>query len=186
MAGRIRVTLDGVGKLGPQLRNRATLFNDKRSAAVRSAAEQAKIEIETLGREDIKAGGNFGSPRWQQGFQATVAGQSEDLKITVTHDVPYWKVFEFGATIKGNPLLWIPISGSQAAERGVRARDFGQPLFRVNRKKGGAPLLMSEGGKAQYFGKESVRIPKKWHLRQIIRDVARQMNEFYKKAMSNG
>lgn len=186
MAGSIKIKMDGVGKLGPQLKNRATLFDQRRVSAIQAAAQEAKTQIELLGREDIRAGGNFGTPRWQNGFQAKVSFVSQsDLNIRVTHDVSYWKVFELGATIKGKPLLWIPMSGSEAESRKVSARDFGQPLFRVNRKKGGAPLLMSAGGKVQYFGKESVRIPKKWHLRQIVRDVARQMNAFYKKAMSN-
>jgi hypothetical protein len=187
MAGSIRIKMDGVGKLGPILKNRATLFNQKRVTALQTAAQQVKTEIETLGREDIRAGGNFGSARWQDGFQAKVSFESQsNINIRVTHSVSFWSVFEKGAVIKGKPLLWIPMRGSEAAARGVSARDFGQPLFRVNRKNGGAPLLMAKGGKVEYFGKESVRIPKKWHLRQIVRTVARQMNEFYKRAMING
>lgn len=185
MAGSIKIRMDGVGQLGPQLRNRATLFDQKRVSAIQAAAQEAKVQIETLGREDIRAGGNFGSPRWQNGFQAKVSFVSQsDLNIRVTHDVPYWSVFETGKVIHGKPLLWIPMRGSDAAKLGVRAREFPEPLFRVNRKKGGAPLLMSKGGKVQYFGKDSVKIPKKWHLRQIVRDVARQLNTFYKRAMN--
>jgi hypothetical protein len=135
----------------------------------------------------LAAGGNFSSRRWQQGFRAKISfGSRQDLKIRVTHDVPYWKVFEDGATIRGNPLLWIPMRGSEAAARGVRARDFGQPLFRVDRKAGGAPLLMSSGGHVQYFGKESVRIPKKWSLRAVVRGVARRMGQLYREAMRRG
>jgi hypothetical protein len=187
MAGKVLIKMGGVGKLGPQLQVRAKNFSERQTKALQGAAREAKAQIEELGRANIAAGGNFGSARWQDGFQAKVSFQSRtDLNIRVTHAVSYWKVFEFGAVIHGKPLLWIPMKNSEAAVLGVRARDFGQPLFRVNRKGGGAPLLMSKGGKVQYFGKEQVRIPKKWNLRQIVRTVARQMNVFYKEAMKNG
>lgn len=187
MVGRVVVKMDGVGKLGPQLQVRAKKFSERQTLALQSAAQDAKDKIEQLGREDIAAGGNFSSPRWQDGFRAKVSYQSrQELNIRVTHAVSYWKVFEFGATIVGKPLLWIPMKNSEADVLGVRARDFGQPLFRVDRKSGGAPLLMSKGGKVQYFGKTSVKIPKKWHLRQIVREVARGMATFYRQAMKNG
>ena len=186
MAG-IKVGMDGVGKLGPKLQVNTKKFSERQILAIQSTGSQAKDLIETEGRANIAAGGNFGSNRWQDGFQAKVSFQSrQDLNIRVTHDVPYWKVFEDGAVIHGQPLLWIPMRGSEAAARGVRARDFGQPLFRVDRKAGGAPLLMSSGGKVQYFGKESVRIPKKWNLRAIVRNVARRMGQFYREAMRRG
>jgi hypothetical protein len=92
-------------------------------------------------------------------------------------------VFELGAKIFGRPLLWIPLSFARDAQ-GLRARDFPEPLFRVNRL-GKAPLLMSKTG-PKYFGKESVTIPRKWQLRAVIRGVSRRMNRYYKEAMKNG
>lgn len=186
MAGKIVMKMDGVGKLGPQLRVAAKNFTERQTKAVQASATRAKEQIEVEGRANIAAGGNFGSSRWQEGFQAKVSfAARSDINIRVTHAVPYWQVFENGAVIHGKPLLWIPMRGSEAAARGVRARDFGGPLFRVDRKKGGAPLLMTTGGRVEYFGKEQVRIPKKWHLRDIVRRVARRMNEFYREAMAN-
>lgn len=187
MAGRIQIKLDGVGKCGPQLKNRAKLFDERRVVAIQATANRAKDEIEEKGRADIAAGGNFSSARWQEGLHAKLSFKSrDDLNLRVTHDVPYWQVFEHGATIHGRPLLWIPLQGSEAASRKVRARDFGRPLFRVDRKKGGAPLLMSDGGVVQYFGKDSVTIPKKWHLREVIKQAARKMGGWYRQAMKNG
>lgn len=187
MAG-VKFTMDGVGKLGPKLQVRAKKFNERQIKAIQSSAQRAKEEIETQGRANIAAGGNFSSPRWQDGFQAKISFQSRtDLTIRTTHAVSYWHVFENGAVIRGNPMLWIPLSGSNADVRKVRARDYGAPLFRVDRKNGGAPLL-HDGNAPQYFGKESVTIPKKWNLRDIVRNVARQMSKFYRQAMkdSNG
>lgn len=184
MAG-LKFTMDGVGQLGPKLKVQAKRFSERQVVAIQSSARRAKEEIETQGRANIAAGGNFSSPRWQEGFQARLSFQTRtDLTIRATHAVPYWHVFEHGAVIRGQPMLWIPLTGSNAALRGVRARDYGAPLFRVNRKNGGAPLL-HDGNAPQYFGKESVTIPRKWRLRDIVRGVARQMGKFYRQAMKD-
>jgi hypothetical protein len=133
----------------------------------------------------LRAGGNFGSQRWQQGFRALVSYVSRiEIVVRVTHAVKYWKVFEFGAVIKGRPLLWIPLSFAKDAI-GKRARDYPGPLFRVDRK-GKAPLLLTTGGVPKYFGKESVKIPKKFHLRSIVRKNARRMKVWYKEGMKRG
>jgi hypothetical protein len=56
----------------------------------------------------------------------------------------------------------------------------------VNRK-GKAPLLLSaRDKKPKYFGKLSVRIPKKFHILEIGREVARKLKEFYRVRMSRG
>ena len=181
----IKFTFDGGDKMGPQLKSRATQFNAKRTAAIQATAQKAKEDIETLGRANIRAGGDFGSARWQEGFQAKISYQARsDLRIRATHSVSYWRVFEYGAKIDGKPLLWIPLSFSDAGKLKVRARDFPGPLFRVDRP-GKAPLLVNEQG-PQYFGRESVRIPKKWTLRDIVRNVARNMKSYYQQAMKNG
>lgn len=169
-------------KLGERFQKRVKKFSEKQIKATQAASRRAVEEIETLGRENIAAGGNFSSPRWQEGFQAKLSYKSRsDINIRVTHAVSYWKVFEFGARILGRPLLWIPLSFTGIK---VRARDYAGKLFRVNRP-GKAPLLMDDTG-PKYFGKESVTIPKKWHLRKIVREVSRKMNQFYREAMKNG
>lgn len=181
--GGITVKLDGFDVNAQKLRVRSQRFSDRQTRAVQSTANRASDEIETQGRANIAAGGNFSSARWQQGFEAKVSYRSRaDINIRVTHSVPYWRVFENGAVIRGRPLLWIPLSGSNADHLGVRARDYPTPLFRVDRKAGGAPLL-HDGNAPQYFGKESVTIPRKWRLRDIVRSVARRMGTFYKQAM---
>lgn len=160
-------------------------FGERQIRAQQSAARAASSEIESLGRKNIAAGGNFKSERWQQGFRALVSFASRsDILIRVTHAVRYWIVFEEGRVIRGRPLLWIPLRGTQAEQLGVRAREFPGKLFRVNRV-GKAPLLMNSDG-PQYFGKESVRIPKKWHLRSIVKQTSRKMGQFYREAMRSG
>jgi hypothetical protein len=127
-------------------------------------------EMLAQGRADMAGAGNFSSDRWQSGLVAAEDVGPDRSTLTISHLVPYWRVFEFGAVIKGNPLLWIPLSFSDAV--GIMARDYAGGLFRVDRKSGGAPLLLSiQDKKPKYFGKESVTIPKKFHLRQIMRGV---------------
>jgi hypothetical protein len=182
--GGIDIRMDGLEANAEKLRKRSQKFSERMIRSIQAAANRAKEEIESQGRENIRAGGNFSSPRWQEGFQAKVSYQSrQNINIRVTHDVFYWRVFENGATIFGKPLLWIPLSGSKADLMGVRARDFGAPLFRVDRING-VPLL-HDGTAPQYFGKESVTIPKKWNLRTIVRRVARRLGTFYREAMKD-
>lgn len=185
MAG-IRITFGKDPKIvGQQLKSRASKFNDKRTRAIQTAANRVASDIEDAGRANIAAGGNFKSARWQEGFRALISFRSRnDLRIRVTHRVFFWKVFEFGARILGKPLLWIPLSFSAAGRLKVRARDFPGQLFRVDRP-GKAPLLMNKEG-AQYFGKESVRIPRKWRLRQIVYQKSRLLKRYYNQAMKNG
>lgn len=170
--------------IGTKFRAVIDKFSERRIKAIQRTAYRAAADIETEGRANMKKGGNFGSPRWQEGLHAKVSYTSrQDLNIRTTHDVPYWGVFEFGATIHGKPLLWIPLSFASDAQ-GVRARDYPAPLFRVDRQ-GKAPLLLSDTG-PKYFGKEQVTIPKKWTLRQVVRDVSRRMSQYFKQEMRNG
>jgi hypothetical protein len=182
--GGVTIKLDGIEANAVKLRVHAKKFSEKQTRAIQAAAKRAKDEIETQGRQNIAAGGNFGSARWQDGFQAKLSFENRsNLRIRVTHAVFFWRVFEEGAVIHGNPMLWIPLSGSSADQRKVRARDYGAPLFRVDTKKG-TPLL-HDGTAPQYFGKEFVTIPRKWRLRDIVRSVAKRMNTFYRQAMKD-
>jgi hypothetical protein len=161
-------------------------------AATRGAAQDAAEEILTEGRADIQgAPGNWGS-RWPESLQDSVTEGGGNIRINVWSTIPYFNVFEYGATIKGHPLLWIPFNFAPDAI-GVYARNFPQPLFCVDRV-GKAPLLMGpwfpggigktgEAPTPKYFGKEEVTIPQKFHIRDIVRDVARRFGEFYKKNM---
>jgi hypothetical protein len=153
--------------------------------SIKSAADTAAENILERGRADISGAGRFGA-RWTDGLTAPVTEEADGIVITVREAVQYWRVFEYGATIKGKPLLWIPLSFAVEAQ-GVRASDFPGRLFRVDRKSGGAPLLLSADDKQpKYFGKESVTIPKKFHLIEIIQDVAQLLGALYRVSMSTG
>lgn len=180
----ITVKYENGDQLGPKFKFGVQRFSKRVIAASQATARQAAEEIENEGRANIKAGGDFGSARWQQGFRAKVSFTSRtDMAIRITHEVRYWVVFEEGRVIHGRPLLWIPLSFAREAQ-GVMARDFPGQLFRVDRP-GKAPLLLSNDG-PQYFGKSQVTIPKKWHLREIVRNIARRLPLIYKEQMRRG
>lgn len=172
----VRIYLGGE-RIGPQLRRRATKNLDKVIAAERGAVKDTVEYIIPRARDDILKAGKFGA-RWTSGFQATVTQGGGFIRVAFTETVPYWRVFQFGAVIHGKPLLFIPFSFAKDAQ-GVNARDYPGKLFRINRRGGAAPLLIAADGQPKYFGKESVTIPKKFHLLEIIRDGANKLSGFY-------
>lgn len=173
----------GVGKFSLEGQRIGPLFDRSTGVErIRSAAKEAIVdaanEFVDKAAQDVAGAGNFGR-RWTTGFEIDQEDQGDAFFVTIMHRVPYFKVFTKQTVIKGNPLLWIPLSFAKDAQ-GVRARDFPGPLFRVNRKSGKAPLLMAPGKPAQakYFGKESVTIPQKFHTFEIARDVFSRMGDY--------
>jgi hypothetical protein len=180
----VRLFLSGE-KVGAQLGRIGAKRSKQIIEAQRGAAHDVVNYVVPLARADIAAAGKFGS-RWTSGFNGKVTEGGGFIRVSFTEAVPYWRVFQFGAIIRGKPLLWIPLSFAADA-LGIRARDYPGKLFRVNRKSGAAPLLMTTGASGatpKYFGKESVTIPKKFHLVEIIRQGAQKMKLFYKEHMS--
>ena len=102
------------------------------------------------------------------------SGALGNMRLYLTLDPPA-AIFATGGEIHGNPLLWIPLSGTDAA--GIRASAF--PGGLVSSKyplKGGRPLLFSTSDRQpKYFGIESVNVPKRLHLED---DVNIAMNNF--------
>lgn len=154
-------------------------LGDTVRTGMRMAARETAEDIVALGRRDIASAGRFGE-RWMKGLHADVTEGGGSIRLAVTHDIPYWRVFEKGATIHGKPMLWIPLSFARDAQN-VWARDYPGGLFRVNRL-GKAPLLLSrDTHEPKYFGKESVTIPKKFHLAEITRKAAQQIGPLFKR-----
>lgn len=180
MAG-LKIRIDGVGQIGAKLRQTARKHSDGVRRAIRQTAEQTAATIKEEGDADIASAGNFGK-RWTEGFTTEVTTGGGNTIVTTRMAVPYWRVFEFGNVTHGNPMLWIPLSFAPEA-KGVLARDYPAPLFRVDRKHG-APLLMTpgaDGARAVYFGKESVTIPKKFHLVEIAQAAGKRMGDVYRR-----
>jgi hypothetical protein len=145
--------------------------------AFHTAKNMIASMIETESKADMASAGNFDG----RGLTVTVDGDT----ITTTLDIPGADIFETGGTIHGNPLLWIPISGTDAV--GTRARDYAGGLFSVNRKAGGPPLLFSMADKSpKYFGVPSVFISKRFHLEEIQLSVMENFKSVFERALGNG
>jgi hypothetical protein len=156
---------------------------DEVAVASRQALVEARRRILEAGRADIKKGGNFGL-RWTNSLQGEITpreGKIINMILTIFHIIPYARIFEYGGVIKGKPLLWIPLPWSRFKGR---ARDFPGRLFRVDRE-GKNPLLMQNKGgvaEAKYVGVKQVRQKRRFHLRPIIRRVAKQIPFLYRRA----
>lgn len=185
----LRVSFE-TDKLGRTYKRSTERNKTKVLASMRATAEAVRLEVITRGRADIReASPAFAkSKRWAPGFDGKVTEGGGVIKTTFTHKIKYWTVHQFGAIIKAKNktgLLWIPLDFAKDAQ-GVMARDFPEPLFRVNRA-GKAPLLMTVAEKQpKYFGVPSVKIPKRFHIYEIIREVTRQTKDFYRKAFAGG
>lgn len=170
----MRIVSDRVA--APKFKQNLAGLHDRFAKAFTAALNMAASMIKERGDADIAAAGNFGS-RWTQGLNVTV----ENMRISMTLDEPGADIFEHGGTIHGNPMLWIPISGTDAV--GTQARDYAGGLFSVNRKKGGPPLLFSIADKMpKYFGTESVTVPQKFHLRDVQRSVMANFRSIFEQA----
>jgi hypothetical protein len=164
----VRITFNG-DEVAQAFTDKVERIPGRIQTAMAETAQEVSHQIKGRGDSDISGAGRFGG-RWTDSFHADVEGGGTSVAVSVFSTIPYFGVFEYGATIKGQPLLWIPLPFANVPE-GTRARDYG-PLFRVDRKSGGAPLLFSYSDRQpKYFGKESVTIPQKFHIRDISRSV---------------
>lgn len=133
--------------------------------AVTAAMNMAASMVQERARIDIASAGRFGQ-RW---FDAVHVDVLNNMRISLRLDIDYGNIFETGGVIAGNPFLWLPLSGTDA--EGIRARDYGGPMFSA-KSRTGTPLLFSLSDKLpKYFGIERVTIPKLFHLRDDLRSV---------------
>jgi hypothetical protein len=162
----------------PKLRKNLAGLHDRFQAAFSAAMNMAASMIKQRGDADIQSAGKFGQ-RWTAGLHVSVEGNGlRNMRISMYHDIDYAGIFQTGGVIRGNPLLWIPLSFSDA--KGTQASEYGGGLFTVNRKSGGPPLLFSMADKLpKYFGIESVTIPKKFHLGEIQTSVMASFRQIF-------
>lgn len=170
-----------MGNAGDKLKAAMAKNGEAVKSAMRDAADATAQAIEQRGRANISAGGNFGG-RWTDAFRTEVADAGSSIKIDVMMGgdppVAYWKVFEFGADISAkNPsgLMWIPAD----RENTTWPRDQSEPMFRAKNT-----LFSVATKEPMYFGTPQVHIPQKWQLRDIIKNTASELREFYKVSIS--
>lgn len=173
-----RITTDRIA--APKFKQNLAGLHDRFQDALTAAVNMAASMIKAQGDADIASAGKFGA-RWTGGLHVDPDTTIGNMRISMTHDVPYAGIFETGGEIRGAPLLWIPISGTDA--QGTPASEYSGGLFSVNRKSGGRPLLFSIADKQpKYFGIESVTIPKLFHLGQITKSVMGNFRQIFDSA----
>lgn len=170
-----KITSDKVA--APKFKQNLAGLQERFSKALTAAANIARSMIEEGARADIASAGNFGD-EWLSGLKVSLEGAGQrNMRISMTHSDPRAKIFENGGTIKGKPLLWIPLSGTDAV--GVKAGDYGG-LYSVNNPGQSRPLLFSIKDKQpKYFGIEQVTIPKKWHLAEVQKSVMANFRQIF-------
>ena len=130
----IRLYID-TQRAGRQLRTRLDKEKGRVLKARRKTAQDVVNYVVPKVRADIKRAGKFG-PRWTNGFQGKVTEGGGFVKVSFTQAVPYWKVFQFGTTIRGKPMLWIPLSFARDAigKKAVELAKAGTPKDQIRQQ----------------------------------------------------
>ena len=177
MAAKFKVTTDIPDWL-KAIRNKEKPVAEAAVAALRETAANSVQQ----GRQDIAGAGRFGT-KWQEGLQYRVKGANEggapslNAQATIFHRYGIAAVFEQGATISGKPLLWIPTTPGaprpkKSGKKLVSATIRGQPMLfdAADRDRHKKPL---------YVGVPQVRIPKKFHIAEIVQENVKKMAELF-------
>ncbi len=145
------------------------------TAAIREAGDIVKFE----GRADIAKAGF--SRRWQNTLRVIyfpTRGASVDASAYIYHKIPYSGVFEAGATIRGKPIMWLPLRGTptKLARKKITPKALslaaGKRLLFINRG-GDNPLLamsvnLSKAKAAQREPKITLRMLRKGPTKRSV------------------
>jgi hypothetical protein len=133
------------GEFEAALRDKYKPLAEAGSAAMIETAETIKTE----GRRDIASAG-FGK-RWQNALRVDVypkRGVSLNAAALIYHKIPYADVFETGATIRGKPRLWLPLSTTpkKIGRNRMTAERYQKEIgpLRLIKRPGKKPLLAGE------------------------------------------
>jgi hypothetical protein len=172
MAATLQIVFDGA-KAAKALTGFTGSMSKKFERAVARTALAGGAEIKRRGDVDISKAGKF-SARWPAAFVVDPQSQGPQatIKVGFNNSIPYAAIHEFGGTIRGKPLLWIPLSFAHVP-KDTPARSFPGGLFGVVRP-GKNPLLFSATSKEpKYVGVLSVTLRARFHIRSIVANVVR-------------
>ena len=163
-------------------------------AAVAAEAALRDVAAESVqeGRKDIAAAGpGFSHAEWLSGlqyrtFDDRVGGQATlSGKVVIFHKYGIAGVFEEGATIKSEKLMWLPTRKGLPRLGGARrpSRSRRKLTFATVR---GVVMAFDAADKARdrkplYIGLKEVVIPQKFHIRQIVADNMAHIAEYFLK-----
>jgi hypothetical protein len=152
---KVRVYVNG-DRVGPTIGRILATQSDLVREATQAAAVDFVSAFRARAAVDIAGAGKFGS-RWTDGFTASVTQGGGNIAIDITHQVPYFNVFQYGAKIVAkNPtgFLWFAPDGDWWAAN----------------RSGPVPAVIK---------KASVTIPKKFHSVEIAREMAQDFRSYY-------
>lgn len=145
--------------------------------AAREAADDVLAEGILAGRANIAAApGQFG-PRWVSGLFGNVTTSGGNINVNFRHEIPYFWVHQEGATIRGKPLMWIPMIRMLPGER------FTNTFFQWSRA-GNLILFQKLGPKTIMplrVAKESVFVPKRFAVVEELIKIMREYPNFYRR-----
>jgi hypothetical protein len=137
--------------IGPRIKQNMDQLGHSVREAMRESAAKASQEILSRGAADIAGAGNFGGD-WIDALHADITETQRTVAVNASYEpagapVTYWGVFQYGATISAKGpkglMTWPNKSG-----------------FSI------------DGVTPAFISKASVTIPKKFHLIEIIEEVA--------------
>jgi hypothetical protein len=142
-------------------------------AAVAALRDVAAMSVQE-GRADIAAAGPNFRGNWQERLQYLTfdtkdetGGPSLKARAVIFHKYGIAGVFEYGATMHGRPLIWIPfIRGAPPINKSGKKLTFAT----VN----GTPLAFDANDrdrhrKPLYHGAKQVTVPKTFHVTEIAK-----------------
>lgn len=150
-----------------------------KEAAVQEAAQLAVKE----GRANVAAAGFSLRKQVKFLFYPNIGSNPAAL---IYFPMPFGYVFERGVTIKGRPLLWLPLERNLPS--GIKSpSQYGKKLVSVN-IAGKPPLLFDAQNRLLgplFVGVKSVTIRKRLNLLAIFAHAEERMKEFYEKNMQD-
>lgn len=158
------------------------------NAALVAAMREAGDLIQKRGRGNIRSAG-FTSRRWTEGLQVQVTPRDGfNASLRVFHRVGFAGIFEEGGTIRGKPLLWVPIERNlPAARSGWTPRRFVRLVGPLRSARSSSrPLLVGKPpGFARpvpvFAGVSSITIRKRFDIAGIVEQVGDQFEALYEK-----
>ena len=166
---QVTITVTG-GSIQERVSKNIDATIEQVNTAVTATMNMCRSMIEEQAQSMISGSGKFGG-RWTSGLHVTL----DNMRISMSHDIPYADIFETGGTISGSPLLWLPIGDGPAS---------GEKL--VSAKGTSKPLMLSINDKSpKLFGTTSVTIPKKWDLNGVVQNVMQNFADYFSQAMEH-
>jgi hypothetical protein len=135
-------------------------------------------QIRVRGNANISGAGSDFAKKF--GCRTQTQKRGPGYRVRVYIKPGYGKVFEFGSTSVGKPMLWIGI-GNAKHVRAKTYRKQGHKLFRPGLSR---VLIDRKDGQIKYVGIKSVSVTPRLSIRKIVAEEARKFGFYMAKTAS--